>query len=571
VRARSRLIGAVILVALAAIGVFYYATTNVISQAFTTIETQSISKNTDRAVQALDSQVDQLQSKVEDWSDWDDTYAFVENHNQTYITSNLQPSALTQLSIDTMLFYNQAGKLVFGESVDPTSGNAVPTSPELLKSFSPGSSLMATTVNSQSKGILAYPDTAYQFVSLPILTSAGYGPPHGTLVFALQLTPSEVATLSTETQLKLQFFELSSPSLPKAVTATIGAHPKSGAITIDRVNAKEAVGYEVVSDVYGHSALVASATQARTIHDVADSALVRFLFVVLLDTLAAIGVSAMLLEIIRRRDRTIALKNEFFSIASHELRTPLTVIRDYAQLMKFQFSKQVADPKFDHMVDNIDQTGAQLIGLVNVFLDAARMEQGKIPFEVKAFSVIPVITGIQPEIVATAHKKGLAFTVDLPVSLPMAMGDEARVRQVILNVIGNSMKFTDAGSVTLKSEVKGKFLMVYVNDTGRGMDLPAQRVLFQRFSQVRSGDARLGSGLGLFISKKLIEQMGGTIQVESSAPGIGTSISFSLPLAPPNAQTLPADSGPTATGTGGPPITPGTPAQPTSQPPPTAG
>lgn len=238
--------------------------------------------------------------------------------------------------------------------------------------------------------------------------------------------------------------------------------------------------------------------------------------------------------------------------------------------MKFQFSRQVNDPKFDHMVDNIDQTGAQLIGLVNVFLDAARMEQGKIPFELKPFSIIPVVTGIQPEITATAHKKGLSFTVDMPINLPVAMGDEARVRQVILNIIGNSMKFTDTGGITLKAEATPKFLMVYINDTGRGMDLPSQKVLFQRFSQVRTGDARLGSGLGLFISKKLIEQMGGSIRVESSAPGIGTSISFSLPLPPPDTSTDTIGTSPSAGPTG--PSAPITPPQagipPAQQPPP---
>ena len=317
-------------------------------------------------------------------------------------------------------------------------------------------------------------------------------------------------------------------------------------------------------------AVVAAESQSRTIHEVASSAILKFLLLVVLDTVVAIIICLVLLEMIQQRNRTIKLKNEFFSIASHELRTPLTVIRDYAQLMKFQFSRQVNDPKFDHMVDNIDQTGAQLIGLVNVFLDAARMEQGKIPFELKPFSIIPVVTGIQPEITATAHKKGLSFTVDMPINLPVAMGDEARVRQVILNIIGNSMKFTDTGGITLKAEATPKFLMVYINDTGRGMDLPSQKVLFQRFSQVRTGDARLGSGLGLFISKKLIEQMGGSIRVESSAPGIGTSISFSLPLPPPDTSTDTIGTSPSAGPTG--PSAPITPPQagipPAQQPPP---
>ena len=250
-RTRSRLIAAIILTALGALGVFYYATTEVISQAFSTIETQTVKQNTDRAVQAIDNQVEQLQSKVLDWSDWDDTYAFVENHNNNYIVSNLQSSALTQLGIDTMLFYNQSGKLVFNESVDPTSGNPAATSSEVEKSFVLGSPLMATSVSSQSKGILAYPDGIFQFVALPILTSNATGPPHGTLVFGMWLTGAETSSLSTQTALNLNYYSLASPHLPSNLKTLLGPHPKSSLSLIDNVSSNQAIGYEVVSDAYG--------------------------------------------------------------------------------------------------------------------------------------------------------------------------------------------------------------------------------------------------------------------------------------------------------------------------------
>jgi signal transduction histidine kinase len=573
VLAKSRLMAALVLVALGALGVFYYATTAVINQAFTTIENRDVNQNTDRAVEALSSTVSGLTYKVTDWSDWDDTYAFVENHNKAYISSNLQPSALTDINIHVMLFYNQQQQLVFSEAVDPNASSAtlVPVPAGMLAAFAPGSKLLANNPSFESQGILSLPGGIMQFVSEPILTSEGNGPIHGTLVFGVWLTPSEISQFSSLTQLNLNYFQLSG-SVPSDVRKAIGTRPASGAKFIVRLSSKKIDGYQIIPDVYSKPAIAVQVQQQRAIHDVATSAITKFIGLVLLDTIFAIAISLFLLNIIRKRDATIALKNEFFSIASHELRTPLTIIRNYAQLMKFQFSARMGDPKFDHMADSIDQTGAQLIGLVNVFLDAARMEQGKIPFELKPFSLNPLIVGIQPEVSATAQKKGISFVVDCPPDLPVAMGDEARVRQVILNIIGNAMKFTDTGSITLKAESKGKFLMVYVVDTGRGMDDAAQKVLFERFSQVRSGDARIGSGLGLFISKKLIEQMGGSIQVESSAPGVGTNISFSLPLPtpaqlhPPTAPQSPAGpTSPTPPPTGPaqtPPTTPPIPGQP---------
>jgi signal transduction histidine kinase len=563
---RNRLTAAILLVALAALAVFYYATTSVINSAFDTIENRDVHQNTDRAGEALTNFVNQLTFKVFDWSDWDDTYAFVENHNQAYVTSNLLPSALSLIGIHVMLFYNQQQKLVFSESIDPTTDQPVTTSPALLAKFAPGSKLLSTSITSQSQGLLALPTGVLQFVSAPILTSESGGPIHGTLVFGAWLTPAEITQFATQTQLNVSYWNLLNNSLPAAAKQAIGGNPKVGERSIVRQSSKQIIGYQVVSDVYGKPALLVQVQQPRDIHEVATSALQKFLFVVLLDTAAAVIIVVFLAEIVRRRDQTIKLKNEFFSIASHELRTPLTVIRDYAQLMKFQFSKQINDPKFDHMVDNIDSTGAQLIGLVNVFLDAARMEQGKIPFEVKPFAIGTLLTTLQPEVAATAQKKNLTFTVESPPDLPFALGDEARVRQTIMNLIGNAMKFTDTGGITLKAEVKGKMVMTYVSDTGRGMDEAAQRVLFQRFSQVKTGDARLGSGLGLFISKKLIEQMGGTIQVDSSAPGIGTSISFGLPVAPPTPPaSAPAPT--TLSPTTPPPVAPAPPTTPPTPPP----
>jgi signal transduction histidine kinase len=200
------------------------------------------------------------------------------------------------------------------------------------------------------------------------------------------------------------------------------------------------------------------------------------------------------------------------------------------------------------MADQIDQAGAQLIGVVNVYLDAARLESGKIPFQPQPFAMIDIAKALGPQLQATGKAKNVSVVMDCNEALPQVIGDKERVQQIVLNLFGNALKFTDTGSITIKAEPRDKMMMVYVTDTGRGMDEAAQHKLFQRFSQVQSKDALRGSGLGLFISKKLVEQMGGQIQVESSAPGIGTTISFSLPLAPVTpVPVTPAPAAPAAT------------------------
>ncbi len=528
---KSRPLAAIILVALAALGVFYFATSTVINTAFQKIEDQSIQTNTARAVDALANRIDQLKFKATNWASWDDTYAFVQDRNAAYIKSNLGSGSLKNLGINYMLFFNTKQKPVYAKGVDTDKGDDEPVPQGLLDAFKPGSKLLATADGSESKGILPLAGRTVQFVALPILTSDSTGPYHGTLVFAFDISPGEITALSSLTHLSLNYIRIDDPNRPADVKAAIGT-PTGAKAAIKIPSDNEIVGYQTIDDIYGKPALVARVTRPRDIHQTAATAVGRYLLIIAFDTAGAIALIIFLTLTLRTRDRTIALKNEFFSIANHELRTPLTVIRDYAQLMKFQFSKVVKDPKFDHMADSIDQAGAQLIGVVNVYLDAARMETGKIPFQSQPFALADIAGTLAPQLTATAKAKGVAVTVDCPPTLPLVLADKDRVQQVILNLFGNAMKFTDSGSITVKAEAAGDKMSVYVTNTGRGMDQAAQNMLFKRFSQVQSKDALRGSGLGLFISKKLVEQMGGTIQVESSAPGVGSSLSFTLPLAP---------------------------------------
>jgi signal transduction histidine kinase len=529
-RRKNHLLAAISLVSLMALGVFVYATIFVINRAFDTVEQRDVHQNTGRAVDALAARVDLLEFKVTDWAAWDDTYNFVENKNGAYIKSNLGNNSLQNLGLNFMLFYNEKQQLVYAKGINVDTDGDAPVPTGLTDAFKPGSSFLAKDESSLSKGLLVLPDNTVQFVSMPILTSNGDGPMHGTLIFAYYLSPSEVDNLSSVTHLKLNYVRLTNATIPADVTAAVG-HPTKPITAIKAFSSTKIVGYQTINDAYGRPDLVAVVTMPRDIHDVAQSALRRFFVFILFDTLAAAVIVIILMRVISVKDHTITLKNEFFSIASHELRTPLTVIRDYSQLMKFKFSKDIGNPEFDKMADNIDKTSANLIGLVNTFLDAARLDSGTIPFQTEDFSLHELTESFLPELAVTARNKGVTLTADCPPDLPLIRADKVRVQQIITNLFGNALKFTDQGSITIKAQPEGKLIVVYVTDTGRGMSEEDARNLFQRFRQVHTKDALHGSGLGLFISKKLVEQMGGTIKLESYAPGVGTSISFTLPVA----------------------------------------
>jgi signal transduction histidine kinase len=530
-----------VVVGLLVLGLFFAATIVVINDAFKKIELTQVERNDDRAVDALNNLTDTLRFKVTDWASWDDTWNYIENHNNAYVVSNLQDNSLQNLGINFMLFYNEHQQLVKSKGVASGTWTDTPVPQAFTDYFKPGSPLLAKDADSESKGLLALPDQTIQFVSLPILTSDGTGPLHGTLVFAYTLTQDSISKISSLTHLQVNYYRLNDPKRPIAdIKKTLGDNPKSGAKGELIVSDKLIDGYEIMNDAFDKPSIVAKIEMPREVHAVAGDALRRFLVILFIITLLGLGVFVFLSLVISGKDHTIALKNEFFSIASHELRTPLTVIRDYSQLAKFQFSGRIKEPKFDEMMGNIDHVAAQLIDLVTVFLDAARLEAGKIPMKLEPFSFGDLVKSLLPEMGATAQKKNIAIVADVPANLPQVNADRARVQQVVLNLFGNAMKFTEQGSITIKAEVHEKYVVVYVTDTGRGLDEMAQKALFMRFSQVHTRDALHGSGLGLFISKKIVEQMGGQMKLESSVADIGTSLSFSLHIAGVTPDPAPA-------------------------------
>jgi PAS domain S-box-containing protein len=231
-------------------------------------------------------------------------------------------------------------------------------------------------------------------------------------------------------------------------------------------------------------------------------------------------------------------RDEFFSIASHELRTPLTAIRGNASMMTQYYSKVLNEPNLQEMVDDIEASSTRLIAIVNDFLDMSRLEQGKITFKYEAFAMEPLIERLAYEMKPVLQEKSLRFEFDVQAldSLPQVWADRSRVQQVLYNLIGNAVKFTNSGSVSLSTGLTdNKHLKVTVTDTGRGIPVASRKLLFRKFQQagnsILTRDTTRGTGLGLYISKLMLERMGGTITLESSKEGKGSVFSFTVPLA----------------------------------------
>lgn len=246
--------------------------------------------------------------------------------------------------------------------------------------------------------------------------------------------------------------------------------------------------------------------------------------------------TVILIEDITKEKILERSRDEFFSIASHELRTPLTSIKGNTTIIRKYYADKLKDDKdLREMIDDIHSSSVRLIEIVNDFLDTSRLEQGRISFNTKEFDFKDLASEVVKELNSLAAQKKLYLKLTVESKKLAVLADRDRTKQVLINLVGNSLKFTETGGVAITLEDENDVLKVLVTDTGRGIDRKNQNLLFHKFQQAGSSlltrDTAKGTGLGLYISKLMIEGMGGTIGLEESLSGKGATFMFTLPLA----------------------------------------
>ena len=186
------------------------------------------------------------------------------------------------------------------------------------------------------------------------------------------------------------------------------------------------------------------------------------------------------------------------------------------------------------VLQRVETNGRHLLGLINDVLDLSKIEAGQLTLTLGDFAMKDMLQGVFVAVEPLATGKGLALKLDVPGGLPRGHGDEWRLSQVVLNLVGNAIKFTDRGEVTIGAKAADGTFTISVRDSGPGIAPQDQAKIFEEFQQADNSITRKkgGTGLGLAISKRIIEMHGGRIWVESEL-GQGSTFSFTLPMAEP--------------------------------------
>ena len=243
--------------------------------------------------------------------------------------------------------------------------------------------------------------------------------------------------------------------------------------------------------------------------------------------------NARLFDEIAQKSRELEIasqhKSQFVANMSHELRTPLAAILGYAELIQEGFYGSLPEKSMDALT-RIRSNGKHLLGLINTVLDIAKIESGQFTLNMTEYAIESVVETVRSATESLAQNKKLALTTEVAKSLPIGLGDEQRLTQVLLNLVGNAIKFTDTGEVRVTAKSVNGHFAITVADTGPGLPEQEQTRICDQFHQVDSSltTAKGGTGLGLAIAKQIVEMHGGRIWVESTV-GKGSTFQMEIP------------------------------------------
>ncbi len=565
----------------------------VIFPAFEDFERDFAVQNLIRAKRAIDAELTALEIVDREYSEWDHTYEFVLGRRDQYVDENLDAAYWKSVDINLLLFFDINGQLVWGTLTDPSMTNDLSIDRELEFDISAGHPLLRHRDDLDGiSGLLQTRSGPLLVTANPIVTSAGTGPAVGTLIIGKYMSPARVSEIGQRAAIGFTLYSKNDPSVPPDV----GHQLDQSAGPDDMINWEFGEnfikGREVLADIFGDPSFLIEINVPRTITKIGRSAIQSALVLLAAATTIFLLASMIFMrwmifspvtmltrhilwirktgdlkqqlnsdrrdeigtlssefdqlalelrtaqeDLEAARDQALALssaKTEFLARMSHEIRTPMNGVLGMIELLN---STSLNDTQKRYAA-TIHDSADSLLDIINDVLDFSKIEAGKLRIEKLTFDLHAFVGDTVKSLAGLAKQKGLSLKCDTPPGLALAVrGDPFRLRQVLTNLLGNAIKFTERGSVRLcvaaddldDGHTNVQFSVV---DTGVGISASKQKKIFDSFAQDDGSTTRRygGTGLGLAISKQLVEMMGGDLRVESE-PGHGSVFSFSLRMA----------------------------------------
>ncbi|GAB0056484.1 Sensor histidine kinase RcsC [Candidatus Magnetaquicoccaceae bacterium FCR-1] len=587
----GKLLRVVLLVAVLFIGISGLVQRFVIYPSFERLDEEHALENGRRSVQAIHRELHHLGLMAQDWAFWDDTYRFIEDQYPEYLSSNLAPEIFANVHVDVLFYYNQAGDVVWGHVIDDRKD--IHVWPEFPVNRPDHPLRNHPDPLEGHRSILVTERGLLLVATFAILTSDRKGPARGTLLMGRFLDEDLVKTLREQTGVAFQLWGVSEglAEPERLVVNQFMGDEKSSHLL--RIAPMVSHFYTLLPDADSRRTILLRADShrdhaalgGRTIHwglalQLSSAMVVLVVLMVYLrriiirpiralterieagdlsgmpagadgggsrDEIDILGhyknalektIDERTHELRVARDEALEAaraKGEFLATMSHEIRTPMNVILGFSEILEQRAALTAEERSF---LSAIRQAGGSLLGLINDILDLARVESGRFELEQSPFALRELIEGVHGLFVRMAKEKGLSMQSRIhPKVAPYLVGDRMRLRQVLVNLVGNALKFTDSGRIVVRAAelTRSERTVVVdftVEDTGIGIPEEKRQTIYEMFTQVDSSSTRRhgGSGLGLAISIRLAGMMGGVIWSEDQPDATGTIFHFVVPL-----------------------------------------